>query len=99
MESVTEDTAISRNVSITLSPAVFRNVTSQNVTILFTIYVKTTLFPVRKELDLKFPSVWSPIVGASLIDFPVHSLPEPVLIELPLFVSKSAAGINMHQCT
>ena len=92
---VQDDITIS-NISITLPPAVFRNVTSQNVALLFTFYVRTTLFPVRKDPDDEFPSVRSPIVGASLNGFQVHSLPEPVLIELPLFVSKSALGIYKH---
>ena len=82
-----EDIATASNISITLPPAVFRNVTSQNVALLFTLHVRATLFPVRKNPDDEFPSVRSPIVGASLNGLQVHSLLEPVLIELPLFVS------------
>ena len=86
-----ESGTISNNITISLPPALFKNLTETSVGLLYTYYSNSSLFPVRRINDSEYPAIATPVIGASLVQIPsVVNLSEPIIMTLPLLVvSKS----------
>ena len=71
-------------VSVYLPPALFRNLTTPDVGLLYSYYSTSSLFPMRNLNETEYPAIVSPVIGVLLADVePVVNLTDPILMTLP----------------
>ena len=82
----TEEDSTALNISVYLPPAVFENVTTPTVGLLFTYYREAFLFPLSKQSESDALAAASPVIGISLAGYNISFASEPILLTLPVMV-------------
>ena len=94
-----ETGTVSNNITISLPPALFKNLTETSVGLLYTYYSNSSLFPVRRINDSEYPAIATPVIGASLVEIPsVVNLSEPIIMTLPLMVVSQCSFLYQRMC-
>lgn len=74
------------NISIELPRETFENRTDKISGLTFSVYPKSSLFPLADDLNAKGFTVGTPVVGATVANAVISVLSQPVIITLPITI-------------